>query len=203
MRFWKQMPLIAGALILLLLSCGPDLSRPISPPAEEGDVHTYANADQVKVSHIDLDLTVDFERKILHGYATLSFERSRGTEPVTLDTRALAIEKVELAADGENFEETSFELGPADPLLGAPLRIEAPITTGAIRIHYETTAGSTALQWLEPAQTAGKSHPFLFTQSQAIHARSWIPLQDYARREDDLLGSNSHSEGNARRHERQ
>ena len=172
------MPVIVSVLALLLLACGPDLPRPISQPMEEGDVHSHANTNQVTVSHIDLDLTVDFDKKVLRGHATLSFERSRGNEPIALDTRALAIEKVELAGDGENFEETNFEMGAADPLLGASLLIDAPIPTGAIRIHYATTAGSTALQWLEPRQTAGKRHPFLFTQSQAIHARSWIPLQD-------------------------
>ena len=37
---------------------------------------------------------------------------------------------------------------------------------------------SSACQFLEPAQTAGGEHPYLFTQCQAIHARTLFPCQD-------------------------
>ena len=47
-----------------------------------------------------------------------------------------------------------------------------------IRVSYSTTSGSTALEWLSPEQTAGKQHPFLFSQCEAIHCRSMIPCQD-------------------------
>jgi leukotriene-A4 hydrolase len=132
------------------------------------DLHSYSRPDQVRVRHLDLDLKVLFGRKTIEGVATVHFERMSGNELI-LDTRDLTIHEVENAA--------SFDVGPADPIFGAPLRIR--LNGGAfVRIHYSTSPAASGLQWLEPAQTAGKSHPFLYTQSQAIHARSWIPLQD-------------------------
>jgi leukotriene-A4 hydrolase len=47
-----------------------------------------------------------------------------------------------------------------------------------VTIDYETTAASSALQWLSPEQTAGREYPYLFTQCQAIHARTLVPCQD-------------------------
>jgi aminopeptidase N len=53
-----------------------------------------------------------------------------------------------------------------------------PADATEVVIRYETSPDALALQWLEPQQTAGKRHPFLYTQAQSIHARSFIPLQD-------------------------
>ncbi len=170
---------VAGAVLVMSWACGPpEQVRTPLPEPEEGDVHTYANMNQFEVKHLALDLDVDFDRQVLSGTAILDFQRVSGSSPMVLDTRDLEIGKVEVAADGAHFEDTPFELGPTDPILGAPLTIQIPCPGGAVRIHYSTTRKSTALQWLTPAQTTDKKHPFLFTQSQAIHARSWIPLQD-------------------------
>jgi leukotriene-A4 hydrolase len=133
------------------------------------DPHSFSRPDQARVRHIELDLDVRFDRRILVGSADLYFDRSSSAELV-LDTRELTIHSVEHA--------DSFELGAPDAILGAPLKIRVPPAADRVRVHYSTAPGASGLQWLDPAQTAGKRHPFLYTQSQAIHARSWIPLQD-------------------------
>jgi leukotriene A-4 hydrolase/aminopeptidase len=144
------------------------------------DVHSYSNPQEVRVRQLDLDLVVDFKAKVLRGEAILGFERLSGGSraPLILDTRALNISKVEASADGKTFVETQFALGPSDTVLGAPLTIQLPAGADRVRIYYTTSPGASGLQWLEPPQTAGKRYPFIFTQSEAIHARSWIPLQD-------------------------
>lgn len=133
------------------------------------DIHSWSRPGQTRVRHIELNLDVRFDRKVLEGSATLHLDRISGSELV-LDTRGLTIHSVDGAA--------RYELGETHPVLGAPLRIELPADVTSVRVHYTTSPEASGLQWLEPAQTAGKIHPFLFTQSQAIHARSWIPLQD-------------------------
>jgi len=133
------------------------------------DIHSYARPDRVRVRHLELSLDVRFDRRILEGTAAVHVERLDGNELI-LDTRDLAIHSVDNAA--------SFELGTADSILGAPLRIQLVPGADWVRIHYSTSPRASGLQWLEPPQTAGKRHPFVYTQSQAIHARSWIPVQD-------------------------
>jgi aminopeptidase N len=133
------------------------------------DVHSFSQPDKVRVRHLDLDLAVDFGRKTLTGSAEIHYDRTSGKELI-LDTRGLKIHSVENAP--------SWELGPAHAILGSPLFIRLGQGSGPVKVHYSTSADASGLQWLDSPQTAGKRHPFLFTQSQAIHARSWIPLQD-------------------------
>ncbi|HJU83323.1 MAG TPA: M1 family metallopeptidase [Holophagaceae bacterium] len=147
--------------------------------AAPADPHSFANAAEVVVRHVDLDLTVDFGKKELSGAVTLRLSRIKpGADTVVLDTRDLAIGKAEASADGKTWTPTTFKLGDTDKVLGAPLRVSLPKGATRLRIHYRTTPGAGGLQWLEPAMTAGKKLPFLFSQSESIYARTWIPLQD-------------------------
>lgn len=144
------------------------------------DVHSYANPNAVRVTHVDLDWTVSFEQKSIKGAATLDIQinTARKNQPLILDTRDLTIEKVEASSDGKTFKKADFKLGETDKILGAPLTIQIPPDAKKVRVFYSTSPNASGLQWLAPEQTAGKKFPFMFSQAQAIHARSFIPLQD-------------------------
>ncbi|MCA1580005.1 MAG: M1 family metallopeptidase [Acidobacteria bacterium] len=158
---------------------GGDPAPSASVRSQGPDPHSYSNPARVRVRHVALEIDVRFGSRSLAGTAVLSFEsRDSGPGPLLLDTRDLTILSAETAAGRGPFTPARFLLGPSDPILGAPLSIDLPSGATRARIRYETSPRASALQWLLPPQTAGKRHPFLFTQSQAIHARSWIPLQD-------------------------
>ncbi len=151
------------------------------PSAMVEDVHSFSNPKQVRVTNIDLDWTVSFEEKSIKGFADLKFERAKdaGNAPLVLDTRNLKIEKVEASNDdGKTFTAAEFKLGETDKILGSSLTIELPANANKVRVYYQTAPEASGLQWLTPEQTAGKQKPFMFSQAQAIHARSFIPLQD-------------------------
>ncbi|UOQ81656.1 hypothetical protein [Hymenobacter sp. 5414T-23] len=154
------------------------MSNPIAPSISSAstDPHSFAQPQDVSVHHLALNLTVDFDARVLAGHATWQLANSTGATELLLDARSLQIEEVLLG--GLEGEPTSFTLGSEDAVLGQPLRIVLEPGTEAVTIRYRTTPGAAALQWLTPEQTAGREHPFLFTQSQAILARTWIPCQD-------------------------
>ena len=138
------------------------------------DSHSFAQPQIASVKHLDLNIRADFDTKTLHGVATYTIWQAPAATYLILDTSGLAIEQVLL----NKTDPTSFYLAEEVPYLGQALHIAIKPDTENISVYYHTLPGAAALQWLEPVQTAGKKHPFLFTQSQAILARTWLPCQD-------------------------
>ena len=172
---------IALLLTSLVMACGgvDSGAEDITVDLARHDTHSYANVDEVRVTHLELDVTVLFDEKQLRAAAMLSFERvAEDANTLVLDTRDLNITAVESWSALGGFDPASYSLGATDSILGTPLTIVLPVEATRIRVTYETSPHASGLQWLSAEQTAGGEHPFMFTQSQAIHARSWIPLQD-------------------------
>jgi aminopeptidase N len=137
------------------------------------DVHTLSNSDSISAKHLSLDLTVDFDKKELRGSATWEVKNEKGAKELILDSRKLNISKVLL--DGK---EGTFYIGKTVPFLGEALHIPVLPAVQKVQIFYQTAPGAEALQWLTAAQTESKVAPFLYTQSEAVQARSWFPAPD-------------------------
>lgn len=157
--------------MLLILSCSDNKQDKITLNYSE-EPHSFSQPNDAVITHLDLDINVDFEKEIIHGQASYLIENN-GASKIILDSKFLTIEKVQ--ADGKD---TSFTLGDFNEQLGNSLNIEISKNTKRITVFYKTTHKTEALQWLKPQQTADKNHPFLFTQGQAILTRTWIPIQD-------------------------
>jgi len=140
---------------------------------------TYANIDAFITKHLVLDLTADFDSRTLLGTAELMFERrDPGATEVVLDTRDLQVRKAEASSGGASWVDAAFRLDPATAAFGSALRVTVPRDADRLRITYASSPAAKGLQWLTPPQTSGKKLPFLFSQAQAIQARSFIPIQD-------------------------
>jgi leukotriene A-4 hydrolase/aminopeptidase len=140
---------------------------------------SYANTDAFVTRHLSLDLSADFDSRTLTGSVELQFERRDPTaDEIVLDTRDLQIRKAEASSGGGMWANTTYRLDPATAAFGSALRVAVPAGADRIRITYASAPSARGLQWLSPAQTSGKKHPFLFSQAQAIQARSFIPIQD-------------------------
>ena len=147
------------------------------------DHHSYANVQDVRTTHLHLDINVDFERKVITGSVLHDVQNNTGSELMIFDIKDLEIEKIVL----DEKEETTFNIGDNDDLMGSPLNVDIKKETKQVRIYFETSPEAEALQWLNPQQTAGKVYPYLFTQGQAILTRTWIPCQDTPGDQDYLI----------------
>ncbi len=160
-------------LCLSLMAC--QQNKTADPDKNSADPHSYARPAEAVVKHLDLTLEVDFTAHVLTGKAEWTIANLAKADTIIFDTRQLRILRV---TQGEEQKETAFVLGKDDKYLGQPLKVKIDPSSTKVTIWYKTTENSAALQWLNPHQTAGKKYPFLYTQSEAILARTWIPCQD-------------------------
>jgi aminopeptidase N len=171
-------------LLTLLLSACSEKMREVDDYDPAHDYFSFANTEQFVTQHLELDLTVDFDAQELRGSATLVMRKlGPNANEIILDTRDLRISGVQVVLDGGESAAAEFSFGESDKIKGTPLVLTLPdaaesATEFRLTIEYATSPDSTALQWLPPELTAGGKHPLMFSQSQTIHARSWVPLQD-------------------------
>jgi leukotriene-A4 hydrolase len=163
------------ALLLVLLTA----LLPALAQDRRADEHSYAQPDKVRIADLALDLGIDFGLRELSGTAILTLAwTDEAHRELVLDTRDLNIATVEARNGSRRWRAMDFELAPRDERFGSKLTITLPRQYEQVRIGYRTSPGASGLQWLSPTMTAGGKTPFMFSQSQAIHARSWVPLQD-------------------------
>ncbi|ROV92366.1 hypothetical protein VMCG_09109 [Cytospora schulzeri] len=144
------------------------------------DPTTASNYDAWRTQHTTANLKLDFKDKCLRGLVTLELESQTDKESkeIILDSSYLSVSSVKV-----NSAESKFEVKDRAEPLGAPVHISVPAGAGKgeivkVDIEVATTDKCTALQWLTPSQTSNKKAPFMFSQCQAIHARSLFPCQD-------------------------
>ncbi|MDF0489772.1 M1 family metallopeptidase [Sphingomonas sp. H39-1-10] len=163
---------------LIALAAAP-LAAPAAAPAtilttpEAKDTLSFAEPEKARVTHVDLDLTADFTTQRLRGTATLDILAKPGVGTIVLDDDGLVIARI-TDAKGRALK---YTVGAVVPDKGAPLTV-AIGDARRIVVTYTSAPKASALQWLPPSLTAGKTKPFLFSQGEPTNNRSWIPTQD-------------------------
>lgn len=136
------------------------------------DSSSQSNFGEAWAKHCALDLTIDFASREIRGSATYDVESV--ADKFVVDTSG-KMRIFEVRVDGVAVETEE----KVDDVLG--VAVSVPVPKGRcckVRFNYATGSECSAAQWLDMEQTADGSAPYLFTQCQAIHCRSLIPIQD-------------------------
>ena len=158
MRFAAALLLSLAAVAVPAAAQEAPQVSPILTSEEARDPWTFAEPETARVTHVALDLTLDFEAKQVGGTATLDVLAAAGADKIVLDSQGLQISQV----TDEDGAPLAYTLGEAVEGKGTPLEIAiVPAEqAGSHRIAIEYTAPEAdALQWLAPEQTEiGRAH---------------------------------------------
>ena len=136
------------------------------------DPSSYTDLSQGKIKHIDFRIGVDFSTRTLDITARYQLhESAQGS--LYLDSFKILIKEARTDS-----RELDWDFDERDEILGDRLHLKGFEGELAFTLRFHTSTEARALQWLTANQTAGGGYPFLFSQCQAIHARSIFPCQD-------------------------
>ena len=141
------------------------------------DPNSFAQPDQAFIDHIHLELKLDFPKKIFSGKVVLNCTKvAQDAKFLTLDSLDLNITSV-VDHSGKNVK---FEVFEAVPEFGSKVEIDISSVSSKhflVTIEYQTSDHARGLQWLNKEQSQTEL-PFMFSQFEAINARSFLPCQD-------------------------
>lgn len=165
--------LVGVFLAFLMISCGGENKQHEADMEASTSmvkpIHSFAQPEVAVVKHLFLDVSVNFENKEVAGWVHYDIDAAKGAERIVLDAKHLNISKVMV----DSVETKDWWLGEEKPFLGQALEIAISDTTKTVSVKY-SSVNSDAIFWLDN----GDNPPFMFTQSQAILARTWLPCQD-------------------------
>lgn len=140
--------------------------------------HSFSNPNEAFVTHLNWKAKIDLDNKRILATATWDITVvNPDVKEIVFDTRSLILFLDQIKVDGKLVHATLGESSKLD-FMGQALHIPINSKSKCVQIIYETSDLSAALQWVTPSQTHDQKYPFLYTQSEAALARSWIPCQD-------------------------
>ena len=153
---------------------------------------TLSNFHQLDIKNIDLDVSIDFDKSILHGYTTFTLKKktdlSDVVKSIDLDTSFLEIYECyinDICVKNFVVNARSGCQGALGSKLSIPLiqnddtELLDLINSGAVvdvKVKYSTTDKCTALIWLTAEQSGDT--PYVYAQLEPIHCRSMFPCFD-------------------------
>ena len=166
------------------------------------DISSYANFNDILQKEVDIDVSLDFDKKQMIGKMDVKYEILSSDIPkIILDLKGPEITSIEYIEKDEDEEDLNnipltYEILTENKYkdsLGTPLIISldnveknspeaykkiSESKSLMVRIKFITTEKCTGIQFLTKDQTYTKKYPFMFTQCEAIQCRSLFPVQD-------------------------
>ena len=129
--------------------------------ANKQDVNTYSNFDEVIQKNVELEVSINFDKKELDGTVKTEYEiYTKNKDKDALGTPLIIyLESIKEENDSE------YEKIFNDKLV-------------TICIAFKTNEKCNGIQYLTKEQTYTKKYPFMFTQCEAILCRTLFPIQD-------------------------
>ena len=165
--------------------------------ANPDDVNTYSNFQEIIQREVNLDVSIDFENKSMFGTIKTKYEiLNTSLENIILDLHGQDVSSISLInneLEKIDLDYYIYDKNEDKDALGTPLVINILSLKNKnnkeyeniikkkeiiISIEFKTNEKCNGIQYLTKEQTRSKSHPFMFTQCEAILCRTLFPIQD-------------------------